>query len=143
MEPSLNARPVVLFVCVKNAGKSQLAAALLRQRAGNRIEVHSAGTNPGFALNEESVAALAEVGASTEGERCKPIDPAVLLRADRVIVLGRDAQVEPIPGMRGIIERWETDEPSERGIEGPARMRLVRDDIAERVRHLEARLSGD
>lgn len=143
VEPNLNPHPVVLFVCVKNAGKSQMAAALLRQRAGNRVEVHSAGTKPGFALNEESVAALDEVGASTEGERCKPIDPAVLLRADRVIVLGRDAQVEPLPGMRGIIERWETDEPSERGIHGAERMRLVRDDIADRVRHLEARLTGD
>ncbi|WP_460770004.1 arsenate-mycothiol transferase ArsC [Mariniluteicoccus flavus] len=145
MEPTRlgQSRPVVLFVCVKNGGKSQMAAALMRQLAGNRVEVHSGGTHPGSSLNDESVASLAEVGASVEGEHCKPIDPDVLARADRVVVLGRDAEVDPVPGMRGIIERWDTDEPSKRGIGGAERLRLIRDDIAARVRHLELKLTGD
>lgn len=139
----LNRPPVVLFVCVRNAGKSQLAAALLRQRAGNRIEVYSAGTHPAAALSADAVASLAEVGASVDGEHCKPVDRELFARADRVVLLGDEVQLEPVPGMRGIIERWVIDEPARRGVEGAQRMRLVRDDIADRVRRLEARLVGD
>ncbi|GAB3624970.1 low molecular weight phosphatase family protein [Mariniluteicoccus endophyticus] len=139
----MQTKPCVLFVCVKNGGKSQMAAALMRQLAGNRIEVHSAGTNPGSHLNSDSVASLREVGASVDGEYCKPIDPDLLARADRVVVLGREAKVDPVPGMRGIIETWDTDEPSERGIDGADRMRIIRDDISARVRHLEVKLTGD
>lgn len=135
-------RPSVLFVCVKNGGKSQMAAALLRHLAGETIEVHSAGTAPGSAVNGESAEAVAEVGASMAGQHPRPIDPDVLTRVDRVVVLGAEAVVEPVPGMRGRIETWETDEPSARGIEGMARMRLVRDDIAARVRALHAELVG-
>lgn len=136
-------RPSVLFVCVKNGGKSQMAAALMRQLAGDSIEVHSAGTAPGAALNEESVAAVEEVGASTSGEQPTPIDPAVLARVDRVVVLGAEAVVEPVADMRGTIETWETDEPSTRGVGGMERMRLVRDDIARRVRDLHAQLVAE
>lgn len=129
-------RPSVLFVCVKNGGKSQMAAALMRYLAGDAIDVHSAGTKPGSGLNAESAAAVAEVGASMEGERPQPIDPELLRRVDRVVVLGSEAVVDPVPGMRGTVETWETDEPSHRGIDGMDRMRLVRDDIAARVRAL-------
>ncbi|MEI2774661.1 MAG: arsenite efflux transporter metallochaperone ArsD [Tetrasphaera sp.] len=135
-------RPSVLFVCAKNGGKSQIAAALMRQLAGDGVEVLSAGTKPGPALNEESAAAVAEVGASLAGEQPKPIDPAVLARVDRVVVLGSEASVEPVAGMRARIETWETDEPSTRGIEGMERMRLVRQDIAARVGALYAELTG-
>ena len=70
--------PSVLFVCVKNGGKSQMAAALARQLAGDAVTVHSAGTRPGSDLNAASRASVEEVGASMEGEHPKPIDPALL-----------------------------------------------------------------
>ncbi|MBC2589571.1 MULTISPECIES: low molecular weight phosphatase family protein [Rhodococcus] len=127
--------PSVLFVCVKNGGKSQMAAALMRQAAGGRIAVHSAGTAPGPTLNALSVQALEEVGAPVDGEYPKPIDPQLLREVDLVVTLGRDARVDA-----AYVENWDTDEPSERGIDGIERMRLVRDDIAARVDALAARL---
>lgn len=127
--------PSVLFVCVKNGGKSQMAAALMRKAAGDRIVVHSAGTAPGAALNALSVQALEEVGAPVVGEYPKPIDPQLLSEVDLVVTLGRDARVDAAHA-----ENWDTDEPSERGIDGIERMRLVRDDIAARVDALAARL---
>ncbi|WP_407107571.1 low molecular weight phosphatase family protein [Rhodococcus aetherivorans] len=130
--------PSVLFVCVKNGGKSQMAAALMRQAAGGRIAVHSAGTAPGPALNALSVQALEEVGAPVDGEYPKPIDPQLLREVDLVVTLGRDARVDAPAGV--VVENWDTDEPSERGIDGIERMRLVRDDIAARVDALAARL---
>ncbi len=126
--------PSVLFVCVKNGGKSQMAAGLMRALAGDRIEVHSAGTKPGTALNEQSVASLRELGIDLAGESPKPINPDLLAGVDLVVTLGREAHVDAPPNVR--IINWDTDEPSERGIEGMERMRLVRDDIAVRVRQL-------
>jgi arsenate-mycothiol transferase len=137
-------RPEVLFVCRSNRGKSQMAEALLRRRAGDRVRVSSAGTDPapGATMNEESVASLAEAGADMASGTPKGIDPEVLLRADRIVVLGRQATVEPVEGMRGTIETWDTDEPSLRGIHGMERMRLLRDDIDLRVRRLLEELTG-
>lgn len=130
----------VLFVCVKNGGKSQIAAALARHQAGDRVEVHSAGTRPGGALNGEARQAVEEVGATMAGEYPKLLDPALVAAVDRVIVLGAEAVVEQPPRMRGTVETWITDEPSTRGIGGMERMRLVRDDIDHRVRALLAEL---
>ena len=130
--------PAVLLICVKNGGKSQMAAALMRQLVGDQVEVHSAGTHPGTELNALSVQALHEVGASTFGEAPKPVDPDHLARMDVVVTLGQDAQVDTVPGPR--FETWVTDEPSERGIDGIERMRLVRDDIAARVAALTTQL---
>ncbi|MDO5697126.1 MAG: low molecular weight phosphatase family protein [Dermatophilus congolensis] len=132
--------PSVLFVCVKNGGKSQMAAALMRLHAGDSVEVHSAGTKPGGALNAESAASVEEVGASMAVESPKAVDPALLDSVDRVVIIGTEAVIEH-PG-KAPIEVWETDEPSTRGIEGPERMRLVRDDIDSRVRALLAELTG-
>ena len=139
----MTTRPSVLFVCSKNGGKSQMAAALMRQLAGDQIEVHSAGTKPGAAINAESAAAVAEVGADMSGRLPKAIDPELLRRVDRVVVLGTEAVVDPVAGMRGSIVTWETVEPSRDGIEGIDRMRLIRDDIAARVRYLAAELTHD
>ena len=136
----MTGNPSVLFVCVKNGGKSQMAAALLRHHAGDAVEVHSAGTQPGSSLNALSAEAVAEVGADMSGEAPKPIDSDLLRRVDRVIVLGEEARVEPVDGMSATIETWTTDEPSERGIEGIERMRLVRDDIDARVQALHSEL---
>ena len=134
--------PSVLFVCVKNGGKSQMAAALMRHRARGAIEVHSAGTKPGAALNEASRVSVATVGANFDGEFPKPIDPSILRAADRIIIVGGEAHVEPVEGMRGTIEKWEIDEPSLRGIEGEERMEVIRDDIDRRVRSLLAELTA-
>lgn len=131
-------RPNVLFVCQKNAGKSQMAAALLRAAAGDTVEVYSAGTRPGAALNAQSVDVLAELGIDVGDEHPKAISAAMVSAADVVVVLGSEAQVEEVPGT--VFETWITDEPSERGIEGMERMRLVRDDIRARVDELRARL---
>lgn len=133
--------PSVLFVCVKNGGKSQMAAALMRQLAGDRVEVHSAGTRPGSTVNALSAEAVAELGADMSGETPTAIDPDLLRRVDRVVVLGDEAVVEYDDDNVGTIETWHTDEPSHRGIEGMERMRLVRDDIAGRVTALLAELT--
>ncbi|MGW6427225.1 arsenate-mycothiol transferase ArsC [Nocardia sp. NPDC055053] len=124
----------MLFVCVRNSGKSQMAAALMRQTAGPDIEVHSAGTDPGSSLNALSVQVLDEVGASTDGEHPKPIDPNLYSGVDLVVVLGAEAKVEAPEGLP--VQTWITDEPSERGIDDIERMRLVRDDITTRITHL-------
>ena len=131
-------RPSVLFVCQKNGGKSQLAAALLRAAAGDTIEVLSAGTKPGTALNTQSMDALAELGIDVGDEYPKAITAELVSAADVVVVLGSEAQVDEVPGTA--LETWITDEPSERGIQGMERMRLVRDDIRARVDDLRARL---
>ncbi|OZE91122.1 phosphatase [Rhodococcoides fascians] len=130
--------PSVLFVCVKNGGKSQMAAGLMRKAVGDSVEVHSAGTEPGTAVNALSAEALLEVGVDLSGEIPKPIDPALLARMDYVVTLGGEAKVDVVDGPG--FENWDTDEPSERGIDGIERMRLVRDDIAGRVGELVSRL---
>ncbi len=134
--------PSVLFVCVKNAGKSQIAAALLRHYAGEKIEVFSAGTRAARSLNEEARWAVEEIGATMAGEYPKPLDPALVARVDRMVIIGEEAVVDSPPGMRGTIDTWITDEPSLRGINGMERMRLVRNDIDHRVRALAAELTG-
>ncbi|AEV73429.1 protein-tyrosine-phosphatase [Mycolicibacterium rhodesiae NBB3] len=130
--------PSVLFVCVKNGGKSQMAAGLMREIAGDAVQVYSAGTKPGSAINELSAQALAEVGIDISKETPKPIDIQLLRDVDIVVTLGREAHVEPVDGTR--FENWETDEPFERGVDGIERMRLVRDDITERVADLLKRI---
>lgn len=136
----MTSRPTVLFVCVSNAGKSQMAAALARHHAGDTVEIHSAGTRPGTHTNAQSVQAVAELGADMSDGHPKAVDHELARTADRVIVLGTDAQLALPPDARGTLERWETDEPSSRGIEGEERMRLIRDDIDRRVRELLAEL---
>lgn len=130
-------KPSVVFICVSNGGKSQMAAALAEKHAGDKLDIQSAGTNPGTKLNQESVEAIAEVGADMSGGVPKGVDRQMLL-ADRVVVLGADAQLEMPEGRT--FERWLTDEPSTRGIEGMERMRLVRDDIDARVQALVAEM---
>ena len=138
----MTSTPSVLFVCVKNGGKSQMAAALMRLHAGEAVEVHSAGTRPGSAVNALAAEAVGELGADMSGQTPRAIDPDLLRRVDRVIVLGDEARVEPVENMTATIEVWTTDEPSARGIEGMDRMRLVRDDIGRRVTDLVTELTG-
>ncbi|WP_159612522.1 low molecular weight phosphatase family protein [Glutamicibacter sp. JC586] len=124
----------VLFICSRNAGKSQMAAALMDYISGGTITSYSAGTNPGTGINQEAVASLAQSGADMSGGTPKPIDSKVVEQVDRVIILGTDAH----PNFEASVttERWVTYEPSEDGITGSERMNLIRDEIAERVREL-------
>ncbi|MCZ4618605.1 low molecular weight phosphatase family protein [Rhodococcus qingshengii] len=133
-------KPSVLFVCVKNGGKSQMAAGLMRKAAGDQVDVYSAGTKPGSAVNALSAETLLEVGVDISGETPTLIDPQLVRGVDLVVTLGSEAKVEPVGGTD--FENWDTDEPSERGIDGIERMRLVRDDIAARVDALAARLAA-
>jgi len=119
---------------VKNAGKSQMAAGLMRQIAGDAVDVRSAGTRPGTALNDLSVASLLEVGVDITGEHPKALTDEMVRAADVVVTLGPEARVDEVEGTE--FQTWITDEPSEHGIDGIERMRLVRDDIATRVRAL-------
>ena len=131
--------PSVLFVCVKNGGKSQMAAGLMRQLAGDTVEVHSAGTAPGIAVNDLSARALLEVGVDVTAEVPTLVDYELARSVDVVVTLGREAHLDPLPGIT--VENWDTDEPSGRGIDGLERMRLIRDDIAARVRLLYSSLT--
>lgn len=132
-------KPSVLFVCVKNGGKSQMAAGLMRKAAGDQVDVYSAGTKPGSAVNALSAETLLEVGVDISGQTPTLIDPQLVRDVDLVVTLGSEAKVDPVAGTD--FENWDTDEPSERGIDGIERMRLVRDDIASRVDALAARLA--
>ena len=124
-------KPSVLFICSKNGGKSQLAGGLMNEFSHGAVTVRTAGTKPGKSLNPQSVESLAELGVDITGEHPKPVTGEVLDEADVVIILGNEAKLEPREGKR--FEVWEIDEPSERGIEGMERMRLVRDQIKARV----------
>ena len=115
--------PSVLFVCVKNGGKSQMAAGLMRKIAGDAVQVYLAGTKPGNAINDLSARALAEVGVDITGNTPTLVDPRLVQDVDVVVILGREAHIDPVAGTR--FENWDTNEPSERGIDGIERMRLV------------------
>jgi arsenate-mycothiol transferase len=131
-KPAAQETPAVLFV--------QLAAGLMKQLAGGAVTVYSAGTKPGKSLNPQAVDSLTELGIDITGEHPKPVTDEVLDTVDAVIILGTEAKLEPHEGAR--FEVWETDEPSERGIEGMERMRLVREDIKARVQKLYGELTG-
>ncbi|MBX9243820.1 low molecular weight phosphatase family protein [Actinotalea ferrariae] len=129
----------VLFVCVHNSGKSQIAAAIARHEFPH-VHVASAGTAPSDTVHPGSAATLAEVGIDITGEEPKPITDDLVAAADLVVVLGTEAQLTTSDGTP--VMRWEVDEPSARGIEGVDRMRLVREDIAARVRGLLGERAG-
>lgn len=131
-------RPAVLFVCVKNGGKSQMAAGLMKHETGNRVTVTSGGTTPGTAINALSAEVLLDLGVDITAQKPKMLTRQSMLAAGLVVVLGAEAKVPAIDGVR--VETWETDEPSLRGIEGRQRMELVRDDIHARIKDLAARL---
>lgn len=117
-----------------------MAAALMRAKAGESVDVLSGGTHPGASLNAQAQEAVEELGASMSGEFPKPIADDVLARVDRVVILGNEAQVEPVDGMRGTIENWVTPEPGPEVGDKPAQTRIVRDDIVRRIDDLYAQL---
>ncbi|WP_134325199.1 three-helix bundle dimerization domain-containing protein [Cumulibacter soli] len=134
--------PIVLFLCVSNAGKSQMAEAIARQIAGRAIDARSAGTSPKTTVNELSARVVAESGADMATAHPKAIDADLLRAADRVVLLGTEVELAPVDGMRGQLERWPIVEPSHEGIDGIDRMRLIRDDINDRVVSLVMDVTG-
>ncbi|MDO9378447.1 MAG: low molecular weight phosphatase family protein [Nocardioidaceae bacterium] len=129
--------PGFLFVCARNGGKSPMAAALLTRAVGGRAHVASAGTEPGTAVNALSAEVLAEQGVDIGHHVPRGLTDEMVARADVVVVLGREADLRVDPDVR--LETWELDEPSDRGVDGIERMRLVRDEIDARVRDLATR----
>ncbi len=130
------AKPTVLFVCVHNAGRSQMAAGFLRELAGEAVEVLSAGSAPGVAVNPVAVAAMAERGidiAAAVPRRLADTDVEV---ADVVVTMGCGDTCPYIPGRR--YEDWVLDDPAGQGIEA---VRPIRDEIESRVRELIASLA--
>jgi arsenate reductase (thioredoxin) len=123
--------PEVLFVCVQNAGRSQIAAGLLDQMADGRVHVRSAGSEPGERINPNVVEAMSEVGADISKEFPKPMTDEVVQAADAVITMGCGDACPIYPGKR--YEDWEVDDPAEADLEG---VRRIRDEIGERVRRL-------
>ncbi len=124
---------------MKNAGKSQMAAGLMRQLAGDTVEVHSAGTAPGTAVNDLSAQALLEVGGvDISSEQPTRVDYELARDVDFVVTLGREARLDPLPGNPGReLGHRRALRTRRRRLE---RMRLVRDDIAARVRRLYSTL---
>jgi protein-tyrosine-phosphatase len=127
--------PEVLFVCVHNAGRSQMAAALLDKHAGGRVTVRSAGSQPADTLNPAVVEALAEVGLDVSKEFPKPLTDDAVREADVVVTMGCGDACPFYPGKRYL--DWELDDPAGQPIET---VRRIRDDIDQRVQALLAEL---
>jgi arsenate reductase (thioredoxin) len=128
-------RPEVLFLCVHNAGRSQMAAALLAARAGGRVGVHSAGSVPGETLNPAVVTAMAELGLDISSETPKRLTDEIALRADVIVTMGCGDECPVYPGKRYV--DWELPDPAGKEL---AEVRYIRDDIALRVDHLIAEI---
>jgi len=126
-------RPEVLFLCVHNAGRSQMAAAILAARAGDRIVVHSAGSAPGETLNPAVVTTMAELGLDITGETPKSLTDEIGLRADVIVTMGCGDECPLYPGKRYV--DWELPDPAGKEL---AEVRCIRDDIAQRVDRLIA-----
>lgn len=127
--------PEVLFVCVQNSGRSQMAAALTRQIAGDRVHVRSAGSQPGERILPEVALVLAEVDLDVADEFPKPLTDDVVRAADAVITMGCGDACPLYPGKRYL--DWQLDDPADLDLNG---VRRVRDDIRDRVEHLLAEL---
>jgi len=124
-------RPTVLFVCVHNAGRSQMAAGYLSHLSGGRVNVLSAGSQPADQVNEVAVQAMAEDGIDITSETPKLLSGTAVMESDVVITMGCGDTCPIFPGKR--YEDWELDDPAGQGID---MVRSVRDDIRARVQDL-------
>lgn len=127
----LRGTPEVLFVCVQNAGRSQMAAAILRYLAGDRVHVRTAGSAPAATIRQTVIEALDEIGVPLAAEFPKPLTDEVVQAADFVVTMGCGDACPIYPGRRYM--DWAIDDPIDLPIEG---VRRVRDDIFVRVRSL-------
>jgi protein-tyrosine-phosphatase len=130
--------PEVLFVCIHNAGRSQMAAALVKLRSGGRIHVCSAGSAPGDQINPAVVEAMAELGVDMSEQFPKPLTDEVVRAADVVITMGCGDACPIYPGKK--YEDWQLEDPAGQNV---AAVRVIRDEIDQRVRHLISELLPD
>jgi arsenate reductase len=130
-------RPQILFVCVHNAGRSQMAAALLERKAGDRVIVRSAGSEPADRLNPAVVEAMGEIGIDITAERPKKLEDDMVRTSDVVITMGCGDACPIYPGKR--YEDWELEDPSGKDLQT---VRGIRDRISERVDLLLRDLTG-
>ncbi|WP_091230234.1 arsenate reductase ArsC [Microbacterium sp. 3J1] len=128
-------KPSVLFVCVHNAGRSQMAAGFLRDIAGDRIEVRSAGSMPADEINPIAVEAMGELGIDITSEQPKVLTTEAVQASDVVITMGCGDACPFFPGKR--YEDWKLDDPAGQGIDS---VRPIRDDIRERIEQLVSEL---
>ena len=124
-------KPTVLFVCVHNAGRSQMAAGFLRELGKDRVEVLSAGSAPKGSINPVAVAAMAEVGIDIANNSPKVLTPEAVEASDVVITMGCGDVCPFYPGKR--YEEWVLDDPAGQGIES---VRIIRDEIKGRIEAL-------
>ncbi|NUO57974.1 MAG: arsenate reductase ArsC [Hamadaea sp.] len=127
----MTSRPSVLFVCVHNAGRSQMAAGFLRTLAGDAVEVRSAGSAPAGEINPVAVRAMAEVGIDITDQRPRILTPEDSEASSVVITMGCGDVCPYFPGQRH--EDWVLDDPAGQGIDA---VRVIRDDIRDRVEQL-------
>ncbi|MFJ1915906.1 arsenate reductase ArsC [Streptomyces sp. NPDC088147] len=128
-------RPSVLFVCVHNAGRSQMAAAFLTHLAGDRVEVRSAGSAPAGSVNPAAVEAMRERGVDISAEIPKVLTFEAVQASDVVITMGCGDTCPVFPGRRYL--DWQLDDPAGRGVDA---VRPIRDEIEQRVRRLISEL---
>jgi arsenate reductase (thioredoxin) len=129
-------RPSVLFVCVHNAGRSQMAAAFLTSLSGGAVEVRSAGSEPADQVNPAAVQAMAEVGIDITAEKPKILTDQAVRASDVVVTMGCGDTCPFYPGKR--YEDWVLDDPAGQGVEA---VRPIRDEIRRRVETLIAELA--
>ena len=127
----MTAKPTVLFVCVHNAGRSQMAAGYLRELGGDRVEVLSAGSEPKDQINPVAVEAMAEEGIDISGNTPKVLTVDAVKESDVVITMGCGDACPIFPGKR--YEDWQLDDPAGQGIDS---VRPIRDEIRRRIEHL-------
>ncbi len=130
--------PEVLFVCVHNAGRSQMAAGLVNLRSGGKIHVRSAGSAPGDDINAAVIEAMAEVGVDLSAELPKPLSDEFVRAADLVVTMGCGDACPIYPGKR--YEDWELEDPVGKDLDT---VRRIRDEIDERVQRLVGELIGN
>jgi arsenate reductase (thioredoxin) len=128
---SVSDKPSVLFVCVHNAGRSQMAAGWLRHLAGDTVEVRSAGSIPGDQVHPAAVEAMAEVGIDISDQKPKVLTTDAVEASDVVITMGCGDACPIFPGKRYL--DWELQDPAGKGVES---VRPIRDDIESRIRQL-------
>jgi arsenate reductase len=128
----------VLFVCVHNAGRSQMAAGLVRRRSGGRIHVRSAGSDPAEAINPAVIEAMAEIGVDMSEEIPKLVTDEAVRAADVVITMGCGDACPIYPGKR--YEDWVLEDPAGQDLET---VRRIRDDLDTRIQALVAELVPD
>jgi arsenate reductase len=128
-------RPSILFVCIHNAGRSQMAAGWLRHLAGDRVEVRSAGSEPADRINPAAVEAMREVGIDITAQSPKRLEYKTAQDSDVIITMGCGDTCPIFPGKR--YEDWKLDDPAGKGVED---VRPIRDEIRLRIENLLADL---